>query len=294
MDKRTMSVFAAGAVLLAVAVPTVVSGNARRIDGSLKAQQAAETPYVTRMTGQAEPAGGDPDGTGAATVSIAILSATEAEACWDLSYSGIETPTAAHIHPGATGAVNPPVIDFGTVGPTSDSGCLIIDPILANQIIAAPANFYVNVHNVAFPGGALRGQLAIGPAPAGSTHFLPTPLRAYDSRIAPATAIAPGAPRTISLATAKDLAGTTLIAVPPGATGAIVTLTITETTGPGGFLKIFSAASVEPPTSSINWSAPGLNAAVTTPVAVDSSGQIKVLAGTNSTHFVIDVIAYLY
>jgi hypothetical protein len=294
MDKKTTSLFAAGAVLLAVAVPTIVSGNARRTDGSLAGLQAAETPYIAQLKGSSEVGGGDPDGVGAAAVSFDFYSATDAEVCWDLSYGGIGTPTGAHIHRAAAGVNGPIVVDFGTVGATSASGCKVIDPALADEIIAAPAGFYVNVHDATYPGGAIRGQLAVGPAPAGSTHFLPTPLRAYDSRIAPATAISPGAARTISLATAKDLAGTTLIAVPPGATGAIVTLTITETTGPGGFLKIYSAASPEPPTSSINWAVPGLNAAVTTPVAVDSTGQIKVLAGTNSTHFVIDVIAYLY
>ncbi len=294
MDKRTMSVFAAGAVIVSIAVPTIVSGNARRTEGSLESLHAAETPYIARLTGAAETGGGDPDGTGAGTVSFDSVSATEDEVCWDLSYTGIETPSAAHIHSAAVGINGPIVIDFGAVGPTSDTGCAILDPVLADQIIANPSLFYINVHNTAFPAGAIRGQLAKGPESAGATHFLPTPLRAYDSRIAPATAIAADTTRTISLATAKDLALTTLVAVPPGATGAIVTLTITETVGTGGFLKLYSAASTEPPTSSVNWSTPGQNVAVTTQVAVDASGQVKVTAGPTSTHFIIDVIGYLY
>lgn len=289
-----MSVFAAGAVIVAIAVPTIVSGNARRTEGSLAGLQAAETPYIARLTGAAETGGGDPDGTGAGTVSFDFDSATEDEVCWDLSYSGIDTPTAAHIHSGAVGINGSPVIDFGTVGTTGDSGCRVIDAALADQITLNPSLFYINVHNAAFPSGAIRGQLAKGPEPAGSTHFLPTPLRAYDSRIAPATAIAGSTTRTISLATAKDLAGATFVAVPPGAQGAIVTLTVTETSVNGGFLKLYSAASTEPSTSSINWASPGQNIAVTTQVAVDPSGQVKVTAGLTSTHFVIDVIGYLY
>ena len=294
MDMRTVSVFAAGAVIVAIAVPTIVSGNARRTEGTLAGLQAAETPYIARLTGPAETGGGDPDGTGAGTVSFGVLTATEDEVCWDLSYTGIDTPTAAHIHPGAVGINRPPVIDFGTVGTTGDSGCRVIDATLADQIILNPSLFYINVHNAAFPGGAIRGQLAKGPGSAGSTHFLPTPLRAYDSRFAPATAIAGSTTRTISLATANDLAGATLVAVPPGATGAIVTLTVTQTSADGGFLKLYSAASSEPPTSSINWASPGQSIAVTTQVAVDPSGQVKVTAGPTSTHFIIDVVGYLY
>ncbi len=295
MDKRTMSVFAAGAVIVSIAVPTIVSGNARRTEGSLESLHAAETPYIARLTGAAEiPTVGDSDGFGAVTISIDLDALPEPQVCWDLSFGNIGTATAAHIHPGAVGQAAAPVVDFGAIGTASDTGCSDITSVLAGNIMAAPENFYINVHNAEFPGGAIRGQLAKGPESAGATHFLPTPLRAYDSRIAPATRIDADVTRTISLATGKDLPGATLVAVPPGATGAIVTLTITETVGTGGFLKLYSAASTEPPTSSVNWSTPGQNIAVTTQVAVDASGQVKVTAGPTSTHFIIDVIGYLY
>lgn len=297
MDKRTMSVFAAGAVIVAIAVPTIVSGNARRTEGSLAGLQAAETPYIARLTGAAEvPNPGDPDGIGAATISFDFYSATDAEVCWDLSYSGIDLPTGAHIHRGLAGVAGPIVVDFGTVGLNSDSDCDVITPALADEIQASPGSFYVNVHAPSpFTSGAIRGQLAKGPEPAGSTHFLPTPLRAYDSRSIPGTKIPAGETRTVSLATGKDNLGASFIAVPPGATGAVVTLTITQTTGNGGFLSLYNAANtVAPLTSSINWTSPEFTVAVTTTVAVDVSGQVKVTAGPQSTHFLIDVIGYLY
>ncbi len=295
MNKKTALAFAAGGMVMAMAIPTVVSGNARRNSGSLADLQSSETPYLAQLKGSSEVAGGDVDGVGAASISFDVLDLiTDAQVCWDLSYSGIDAPLAAHIHRGVAGVDGPIVVPLGSVGATSATGCDAIDPALATEIKANPAGFYVNVHTGAFSAGALRGQLSIGPASAGSTHFLPTPLRAYDSREAPATKIDAGTTRTISLATAKDLSGASLIAVPPGANAAIVTLTITETTGSGGFLKLFSAASVEPPTSSINWSSAGQNIAVTTQVAVDASGQVKVTAGGASTHFIIDVIGFLY
>jgi hypothetical protein len=249
---------------------------------------------VAQLSGANEvPTAGDPDGTGGSTVSIAVLSDTEAEVCWDLAYSGIDAPTAAHIHRGAAGVAGPVVVDFGAPGATSHAGCADVTAGLADEIVAGPAGFYVNVHNGAFPGGALRGQLADGPDAAGSAHFLSTPLRAYDSRIAPATKLASGETRTISLATGVDGDDNVSIAVPPGATAAIVTLTATETDGPG-YLSIFSAGSAEPLTSNLNYTVSGLSVAVSTQVAVDDAGQIKVLAGAAGTHFIVDVVGYFY
>ena len=150
-------------------------------------------------------------------------------------------------------------------------------------------------HDREFPDGAIRGQLSEGPPPAGEAHLLPVPLRAYDSRDNAGAKFAANETRTISLATAMDAAGASFIAVPPGATAAIVTLTVTETVGPGGFLKLYSAAlATQPATSSINWAGTNQNLAVTTQVAVDATGSVKVTGGANSTHFVIDVIGYLF
>jgi hypothetical protein len=295
MSKSLRFTIALAGVAGAIAIPSIVFGNARRTDGSLAAQQAAETPYISQMTGSNEfPGPGDTDGSGAATVSFAKQEDGAYEVCWDMAYTGIAAPTMAHIHQGATGVAGPIVIDFGVPTPNSFKGCVVdqpaavVDPILAN-----PAGFYTNVHNGDFPNGAIRGQLAKGSEPAGSIHFLATPLRAYDSRIAPATRLAAAEERTVNLATAKDLAGTTLVAVPPGATAAIITLTATETGGPG-YLTTYSNASPLPPTSNLNWVASGDTVAVTTQVAVDAAGRIKVAAGPASTHFVVDVVGYLY
>jgi CHRD domain len=294
MKRTILATIAISAVAGAVVIPSLALGNARRTTGSLSGLQAAETPYVAQLKGSNEvPTAGDPDGTGAATVSFDVFDAVDAEVCWDLSYTGIGTPTAAHIHPGAAGTANPPIVDFGVPGATSDTGCTAISATLADEIMANPANYYVNVHTTDYSGGALRGQLAKGPEAAGSQHFLPTPLRAYDSRIAPATKMAASETRTVSLATGKDTAGTSLIAVPPGATAAIVTITATETSG-ASFLKAYSAASPEPATSNVNFTVAGATVAVSTQVAVDASGSIKLTAGPAGTHVIVDVVGYLY
>lgn len=298
MKRTILAAIAVAGVAGTLAVPTIVSGNARRSQGSLEAARVAETPYVATLSGSNEaPGPGDPDGSGAAAVSIAVDAGTmpdTAEVCFDLAYSGIADPTMAHIHDGPAGSPGPVVVDFGTATPNAFSGCIDnVANTLAADILAKPAEYYVNVHNAEYPAGAIRGQLAAGPAPAGSTHFLDTPLRAYDSRVAPATQLAARETRTVSLATGVDLAGNELIAVPPGATAAIVTLTATETAG-AGFLTIYSNAVSQPATSNLNFSIAGVSIAVSTEVAVDPGGNIKVTAGPQATHFVVDVIGYLY
>ena len=124
-----------------------------------------------------------------------------------------------------------------------------------------------------------------------SEHILSVPLRAYDSRDA-AGKINAGETRTVSLSSGKDGVSATAVALPAGATAAIVTLTVTETGAKAGYLKMYGASTPLPATSSINWSTGNQDIAVSTIVAVDASGQVKVTA-SGSTHFVVDVIGYL-
>ncbi|MEO8267143.1 MAG: CHRD domain-containing protein [Ilumatobacteraceae bacterium] len=301
MHKRTLAAMTAVGLAAAIAIPTIAFGNARANRGTLNFLQAANTPYVAQLSGANESPLGDPDGAGGAAVTFDIIqgSTTTAEVCWDLSYSGLTgTPITAHIHRGAAGvngAILIPFLPFTDLGPNSASGCAAVDPALATEIMTTPANFYVNVHTSDFTGGAIRGQLSKGAPPAGEAHLLPVPLRAYDSRDNGGAKLAALETRTVSLATGKDNLNASVLAVPPGATAAIVTLTVTETVGPGGFLKLYSAAlAAAPATSSINWAGNNQNIAVTTQVAVDAAGQVKVQGGANSTHFVIDVVGYLF
>jgi CHRD domain len=298
MKRKSLVAVTAIGVIAAIAVPTIAFGNARNNVGNQHFFQAAQTPYVMRLLGSSATPSGDPDGTGIAAVTIDIIdsSATGAEICWDLSYSGITQPTAAHIHsgaPGANGLIVVPLVPYANLALTSATGCTTASGPVAQQIVDDPANFYVDVHNADYAGGAIRGQLVIGTPPAGEAHMLPAPLRAYDSRANGGPRIASGETRVISLANGLDGKNVSVIAVPPGATAAIVTLTVTETVA-GGFLTMYSAATTQPATSSINWFASNQTFAVSTQVAVDAAGQVKITAGSSSTQFVIDVVGYLF
>ena len=122
--------------------------------GGAGAASAAEF-FTTTLTGAEEvPGPGDPDGFGFAVVAAI----PEADlVCYGLFVFGIEPATAAHIHeapPGDFGGVVVP-LDAPTDG--ASGGC-VSDPD-AGDIAANPGDYYVNVHNEDYPGGALRGQL---------------------------------------------------------------------------------------------------------------------------------------
>lgn len=115
------------------------------------------------MTGiQEVPGPGDPDGTG--TVQLTVTP-HDGQICWDLYARGIEAATAAHIHRGEAGIAGPVVVTLSTPDAGGHSqGCATIDLGLAREIANQGHGFYANVHNAAFPAGAIRGQLRGGPS----------------------------------------------------------------------------------------------------------------------------------
>lgn len=116
---------------------------------------SAEASSPTRLAavlvgGNEVPAAGDPDGYGLADVSV-----RRTEVCWRISVSGVDPITAAHIHAGPKGVAGPVVVELAPYR----SGCTDVRRRLARFIRQQPSEFYVNVHNAAFPAGAVRGQL---------------------------------------------------------------------------------------------------------------------------------------
>jgi hypothetical protein len=82
--------------------------------------------------------------------------------CYGLTVANIGKPVAAHIHQGGRAANGDVVFELKhpkAGDPGSSSQCKNIPASLRDDISATPRRFYVNVHNSAFPGGAIRGQL---------------------------------------------------------------------------------------------------------------------------------------
>jgi CHRD domain len=109
------------------------------------------------LTGDAQvPGPGDPKGSG--TVQI-TLDPDKGEVCYELSVANMQEATAAHIHEGAKGQEGPVKVPMEAPKTGSAKGCTKADAVVIQAIMKDPAGYYVNVHNAAFPKGAVRGQL---------------------------------------------------------------------------------------------------------------------------------------
>lgn len=124
--------------------------------GAAYAQQGGRPLEVT-MTGAAETPKGDADGTGTASLRI---NPGQGQVCYKLTVANIATATAAHIHKGAAGTSGGPVVPLKAPATGSVEDCATVTKDVAEDMIKNPGNYYVNIHNAEFPGGALRGQLS--------------------------------------------------------------------------------------------------------------------------------------
>lgn len=142
-------------------IALVCAGSAAALASAAIAEPVADggRKFTTTLTGAAEvPGPGDPDGAGTARV---VVNHGQARVCFELVVTGIVPATASHIHRGAAGVAGPVVVPL--VPPPTDgdsNGCVDVSKALAKEILKYPDRFYVNVHNVDFPAGAVRGQLA--------------------------------------------------------------------------------------------------------------------------------------
>ena len=118
---------------------------------------AAEMKTMAKLTGAAEASGGDPKGSGTAQVT---LNPDKGEVCYELTVMDIQEATAAHIHEGAMGKDGSVKVPLDAPKTGSAKGCKTADAAVIKTIMQNPADYYVNVHNAAFPKGAIRGQLS--------------------------------------------------------------------------------------------------------------------------------------
>ena len=124
------------------------------------------------------PGPGDPNGMGRAKVRVFPQ---QEKVCFRLRWEHIEAPTAAHIHVGskreAGGVVvtlfmtsaspaEPPTLPETLTGVQGCSDMVSTEGThfesntqLLRSIKRHPGRYYVNVHNLDFPAGAIRGQL---------------------------------------------------------------------------------------------------------------------------------------
>jgi CHRD domain len=112
------------------------------------------TIYALDLKGSSEP-----NATGSAVLRILKDTST---VCYRLHAANVTLPTtAAHIHKGAAGVSGPVVVPFTAPGADGNSsGCTASTAAIVDDILANPSGYYVNVHTVEHPAGAIRAQLS--------------------------------------------------------------------------------------------------------------------------------------
>lgn len=126
--------------------------------GSPTTAGADAADFEIELTGAAvAPGPGDEDGTGTARLTLVP---ERSEVCYEVVVDGIDPPTAAHIHEAPAGESGDVVLDMSPPSSGEWRSCAAGDQVLLEQLATSPERFYVNVHNEAFPNGAVRGQLA--------------------------------------------------------------------------------------------------------------------------------------
>jgi len=142
--QRFLATIAVTAALTVILTPT-----AAQADGGGR-------PLNAELSGVNEVPPADPDGSGTA---VLRLNPGQQEICYQLQVQDIAPASAAHIHNATAGVNGPVVVPLSAPTDGTSSACASVDRELVRAILTNPQDYYVNVHNSEFPGGALRGQL---------------------------------------------------------------------------------------------------------------------------------------
>ena len=141
--------------VLAAIISAALATPVLAIDGS---SAEGGRKLTATLSGAAEvPGPGDADGKGTAELRV---NPGQGSVCYSVTFSGIDTPSAAHIHTGAAGVAGGVVVPLKVGAGGAIEGCAGVTREQAMALIQSPETFYVNLHNAAFPGGAIRGQLS--------------------------------------------------------------------------------------------------------------------------------------
>lgn len=148
---RSATALATAAALIGVsAAPALAHSTSGRL---LKATMSG----ANEVSATGQKGVGDPDGTGTARISI---NSGQNRLCYTLRVKNIDAAKAAHIHEAKAGMAGPVVVTLTEPNANGFArGCVKVKRADLRDIRRNPKNYYVNVHNEKYPGGAVRGQL---------------------------------------------------------------------------------------------------------------------------------------
>ena len=130
--------------------------SAGAVRGQLLGEGASPTALAGTLNGDREvDNAGDPDGEGFASVVL-----DDGAAHFYFNVTNTAEPSAAHIHRGNASENGSIIVDpSASFSDGVSVSSVAVDDDLSREILAAPHNFYFNVHNSEFATGAVRGQL---------------------------------------------------------------------------------------------------------------------------------------
>lgn len=209
-------------------------------------------------------------------------------------FATLNLPAGSVVYQMNVGYQGQPIAEISRRKITQTSPTTGPSQVFQKTLVASPGGAFSSTENLATPvtieadssytvsffcgAGHSVYNCSIGylPPTQGFTPFTGATPRVFDSRSGAKFAI--NEERTVDLGF-------------PGARGAVINLTVTETVG-GGFVAIFPADITWPGNSSINWKASDQDVANGVITRVDATGKIKVRA-SSATHVVIDRIGFL-
>ena len=150
-SKLTLALVALAVVALAIPAMSLAGKNTIELAAKLKGQNEVPGP-------------GDKNGKGNADIQ---LKAKKKKVCFALGISKLDTVTASHIHKGGPDVAGDIKVllfedESGLPGTGDFEGCTKgVKKKLVKKIGKSPEKYYVNVHTVDFPAGAIRGQLKL-------------------------------------------------------------------------------------------------------------------------------------
>lgn len=100
-----------------------------------------------------------PGATGAGGTAQVTVTPGSTEVCYELTVTGLDDVTAAHIHEGRDGTAGPVAVTLEAPIDGESDGCVETSSSIVGGLADGNRSFYVNVHTTEFPDGAVRAQL---------------------------------------------------------------------------------------------------------------------------------------
>ena len=151
--RRTFSRYGLGGAVLAIAVAATLAGC-----GAMKPAASNMVAFTTQLRGANEVPPVVSQGSGSVD---AAFNKDTMQLRWKVNFSATTGPaTMGHFHgPAAVGANSGVAVGWANPVVTGMEGSATLTPAQAADLMAG--KWYANIHTAAFPGGELRGQMAV-------------------------------------------------------------------------------------------------------------------------------------